>query len=234
MKRFYPVPFASVRIAVLCLAGICLQSGAVEDAAKIEDEGHHFKLTNKTDIQNFITELEGLTKTNLVSAVNKCDPSRIDEIYKLMGKSANTPMNQRQNWGDLEFRLVKIQFQIVQALHTMRLQRKMSNPLSEIKNEDGTYRYDAWTTKPEDIDDPELRKKYLKWRAFLRAHPGEVSRDNKIETMYRHRMMMLYPWAWDDKYVPMIKETVKDKELLDQFLDPALNPRPTVPKGGEN
>ena len=65
MKRFYPVPFVSVRIAVLCLAGICLQSGAVEDAAKIEDEGHHFKLTNKTDIQNFITELEGLTKTNL-------------------------------------------------------------------------------------------------------------------------------------------------------------------------
>jgi hypothetical protein len=32
----------------------------------------------------------------------------------------------------------------------------------------------------------------------------------------------------------MIKETVKDKELLDQFLDPALNPRPTVPKVGEN
>jgi hypothetical protein len=27
---------------------------------------------------------------------------------------------------------------------------------------------------------------------------------------------------------------VKDKELLDQFLDPALNPRPTVPKVGEN
>lgn len=30
-------------VMLLCLAGICLQSGAVEDAAKIEDEGCLFE-----------------------------------------------------------------------------------------------------------------------------------------------------------------------------------------------
>jgi len=125
--------------------------------------------------------------------------------------------------------IVKVQFQIVQALYTMRQNKSMSNPLKEQTKKD-RKRYDAWSTKPADIADVELKEKYKAWLDFRQKHPDLVGRDTKIEKMYKQAVMMLRPWAWDDKYVPMIKETVKDKELLDQFLDPALNPKPSLLK----
>ncbi len=56
MKRFYPVPFTPVRIAVLCLAGICLQSKAVEDAAKIEGEGCLFEQKTRQTLESAKTK----------------------------------------------------------------------------------------------------------------------------------------------------------------------------------
>ena len=37
---------------LLCLAGICLQSGAVEDAAKIEDEGCLFEQKTRQTLES--------------------------------------------------------------------------------------------------------------------------------------------------------------------------------------
>ena len=56
MKSFYPAPFALVRIAVFCWAGICLQSKAAEDVAKIDDEGGLFEQKTRQTLESAKTK----------------------------------------------------------------------------------------------------------------------------------------------------------------------------------
>lgn len=183
----------------------------------------------QTDFDIFAKELETCASTNLALAVKERDPAKIQMVYEKMTPLANIPLSERKKQDEQETMLLKIQFQTLQALHTMQKGRSMANPLKQA-SQTREKKYDMWATRPEDIQDPLLKKEYEEWLEYLKKNPAQVSRDNQIEKMYHQRLMMLRPWAWDEKYTQVIKEAVKDKELLELLFDPNLNPKPTIQK----